>query len=284
MITGTVPHKRLQVFFRLVDGATPDEIEAVNEVLKTSLGGNGDGVQNSDRLMRLAGTVSWPPPRKVERGYVPEVTKLFATANPRAYRPDELIGLLTSKPEPYLAHNRKDGGGTSTRTGTSSGTGTAGIGTGSGEIRKRGRTDAEISALLERSRTAGSWHIPMLKAIASMIGRGWPNNAIRLLCAPYCEGKLNDADLDDMIDRGRKKWQKPDEEAEEPPADPYADVNRLNAEFAVLPIGGKTRVVKFGELDEFSRPRNHRDDPDHPGLRTAQQQVPAFLREQRRRS
>ena len=76
VITGTVPHKRLQVFFRLVDGATPDEIEAVNEVLKTSLGGNGDGVQNSDRLMRLAGTVSWPPPRKVERGYVPEVTKL----------------------------------------------------------------------------------------------------------------------------------------------------------------------------------------------------------------
>ena len=49
----------------------------------------------------------------------------------------------------------------------------------------------------------------MLKAIASMIGRNWPNNLIRPLCAPYCEGKLNDADLDDMIDRARKKWQKP---------------------------------------------------------------------------
>ena len=203
--------------------------------------------------MRLAGTVSWPPPRKVERGYVPEVTKLIATANPRAYRPDELIGLLTSKPEPYLAHNKKGGSGTSTSTGTSTGAGTGAgsAGTGSGEMRKRGRTDAEISALLERSRTAGSWHIPMLKAIASMIGRGWPNNLIRLLCAPYCEGKLNDADLDDMIDRARVKWRKPDEEAEEPNADPDADVKRLNTEYAVLPIGGKTRVVKFGELDEF---------------------------------
>ena len=144
-------------------------------------------------------------------------------------------------------------------------------------MRKRGRTDAEISALLERSRTAGSWHIPMLKAIASMIGRGWPNNLIRLLCAPYCEGKLNDADLDDMIDRAREKWQKPDEEAEEPNADPDADVKRLNAEYAVLPIGGKTRVVKFGELDEFPGRETIVMTQTDPGLRAAQQQVPAFL-------
>ena len=70
----------------------------------------------------------------------------------------------------------------------------------------------------------------MLKAIASMIGRGWPNNLIRLLCAPYCEGKFNDADLDDMIDRAREKWHKPDEEAIEPNADPDADVKRLNTD------------------------------------------------------
>jgi hypothetical protein len=29
------------------------------------------------------------------------------------------------------------------------------------------------------------------------------------------------------------------------------DINRLNRTYAVLPIGGKTRVVKFGELEEF---------------------------------
>ena len=84
-----------------------------------------------------------------------------------------------------------------------------------------------------------------------MIGRNWPNNLIRLICAPYCKDRINDADLDDMLNRARKKWRKPDEEAEEPNANPDADVNRLNAEYAVLPIGGKTRVVKFGELDEF---------------------------------
>ena len=128
--------------------------------MKTSLGGNGDGVQNCDRLMRLAGTVSCPPPHKVERGYVPEVTKLNVTANPRAYRPDELIGLLTSKPEPYLAHNRKGwhrqrrenrskGNGTGSSTTRASGDAGAGTGSAADGPRKRGRTDAEIAALLE---------------------------------------------------------------------------------------------------------------------------------------
>ena len=129
--------------------------------------------------------------------------------------------------------------------------------------RKRGRTDAEISALLERSRTAGSWHIPMLKAIASMIGRGWPNNLIRLLCAPYCEGKLNDADLDDMIDRARKKWQQAGRgggrtqrrsrrrcEALEHGARGAAD-RRQDPRRDIRRAGG------------VSRPRNHRDDPDN---------------------
>ena len=35
--------------------------------------------------MRLAGTVSYPPPNKVERGYVPELTKLTPMRTRRAY-------------------------------------------------------------------------------------------------------------------------------------------------------------------------------------------------------
>ncbi len=263
VLTGTIPNHRIQLFFKLEGPVTPDELEAVNEAMKTSLGGNGDGVQNCDRIMRLAGTVSYPPPHKVARGYVPELTKLYVTANAQAYRPADLISSLTNKPDPYLEHNKQAGTGSSgsnrsksngtggsTNNGASGG---AGAGTGSGGTgpRKRGRTDAEIAALLESSRRSGNWHIPILKAIASMIGRNWPNNLIRLICAPYCKDRINDADLDDMLNRARKKWRKPDEEAEEPNANPDADVNRLNAEYAVLPIGGKTRVVKFGELDEF---------------------------------
>ena len=82
--TGTIPHRRFQVHFELLgkpseDGLDPgnptaDELTAVNTALKELLG--GDDVQNADRVMRLAGTVSYPSPGKVERGYVPELVTL----------------------------------------------------------------------------------------------------------------------------------------------------------------------------------------------------------------
>jgi hypothetical protein len=52
-------------------------------------------------------------------------------------------------------------------------------------------------------------------------------------------------------DGTREKWGAPDEELVDPAAVGADDVARLNKAHAVLPIGGKTRVVTFGELDEF---------------------------------
>jgi hypothetical protein len=60
----------------------------------------------------------------------------------------------------------------------------------------------------------------------------------------YADGKT---DLRKEIERLREKFE---EQAFED------DVERLNKDHAVLPIGGKTRVVTFGEL------------PDFPGLKT----------------
>ena len=66
--------------------------------MRDCLGGNGDGVQNCDRVMRLAGTVSYPPPKKVARGYVPELTRLVTNKIRRAYDPELLIRLLRNEP------------------------------------------------------------------------------------------------------------------------------------------------------------------------------------------
>ncbi len=107
--------------------------------------------------------------------------------------------------------------------------------------------NSELMALLEASRTPGQWHNSMRDAIASMIGRGWPNSAIKVACAPYCKDGADDLDLVPLIEGAREKFDKPDEEL----AAPGADVTRLNKMHAVLPIGGKTRVVTFGELEEF---------------------------------
>ncbi len=87
-----------------------------------------------------------------------------------------------------------------------------------------------------------------------MIGRGWPDSAIKMTCAPYCDGSVKDADLQELIDTGRRGFNKPN--IEEPPSSDFSatnesDIDRMNKSHAVIPIGGKTCVVTFGELPDF---------------------------------
>jgi hypothetical protein len=65
-------------------------------------------------------------------------------------------------------------------------------------------------ALLEASRIKGHWRNKnMLPAVATMIGRGWSDGAIKMACAPYCDGGAEDADLKKLIDDQRKDFNKP---------------------------------------------------------------------------
>jgi len=75
-----------------------------------------------------------------------------------------------------------------------------------------GRTDDELLEKLEASRSPGKWHNSIRDAIATMIGRGWSDPAIKLACAPYCQGGANDPDLVPLIDGARGRWNKPNEE------------------------------------------------------------------------
>ena len=74
VMTGHTPHYRAHLWFRLEGCATADQLEAVNAALKKLLG--SDDVEDPGRLMRLAGTVSYPKPDKVARGYIPELVTL----------------------------------------------------------------------------------------------------------------------------------------------------------------------------------------------------------------
>jgi hypothetical protein len=226
--TGTVPHLREHLYFKLDGTVTPERLEAANTALCKLLG--SDAVQNPDRVMRLAGTVSYPSPKKKERGYVEELTALRVNKNARAYKADDLIGVVPAKDGfDIYAEGRGPG---------------------------QGRSDAELMALLKsvNGKDGGKekWHTPMCKAVATMIGRGMTDSAIKFACAAYCDGGLEDPELKELIDTGRKTFNKPSVEipVEGSPAK-ESDVVRLNKLHAILPIGGKTRVVTFGELEDF---------------------------------
>lgn len=77
---------------------------------------------------------------------------------------------------------------------------------------KRGKSDEELLGLLKQSRaTPGKgWREPMLLFIGSTIGKGWSDLQIKLACAPYSDGGIDDRDIQDLIHYTRKKFEKPE--------------------------------------------------------------------------
>lgn len=184
LITGTVPHTRAHLYFRLRESPTPAQLRAVNTALMKALG--SDAVHNNSRVMRLAGTINFPSPKKRKRGYVAELVSFHPVREPAKYPLDNLLALTPEAPK------------------STNGTG--------GERARR--TDEDLIALLKTSRGTSQWHTSLRDTIASMIGRGWGNLEIRLACAPYCDGGADDRDLLKLIVTGRKKFDKPDEKPE----------------------------------------------------------------------
>ena len=79
-ITGTTPNTRAQIWIKSAQPiASIAELEAATTALRDAFG--SDNVQNADRIMRIAGTVNFPPPHKTEKGYSVELTKLQIDRN-----------------------------------------------------------------------------------------------------------------------------------------------------------------------------------------------------------
>jgi Protein of unknown function (DUF3987) len=104
VVTGHTPCMRAHLYFRLDGAITFDGLGNANDSLKALLG--TDAVQNPDRLLRLAGTVSYPTSNKQERGYVPELVTLHHVPGWRAYRIEE----LTDAAPPESAGGRRGPG------------------------------------------------------------------------------------------------------------------------------------------------------------------------------
>ncbi|MGZ5874550.1 MAG: AAA family ATPase [Bradyrhizobium sp.] len=183
--TGTVPHLRAHLYFRIENGAERAKLVAALKSLKALL--RSDDVDNASRVMRLAGTVNYPAPAKQARGYVTELVTLHQHEAP-AYKADALISLApspASESNPFLIY-----------------------------AKQYGRHDEEEIAALLDTVGAGNWHIPMRTATAKMIGHGWSDTAIRLSCAQYCDAGYDDPDLTVLIDGAHAKFDEEEAEAD----------------------------------------------------------------------
>jgi hypothetical protein len=178
--TGTKPHLRAQPYFKIADGDDKGKLVAALKSLKALLG--SDNVDDAPRVMRLAGTINYPTKDKEARGYVPELVTLYKNEAAPIYRAEALINLA---PGAVVESNPF------TRLGES-----------------QGRHDeSEITDLLDIV-GPGNWHNPMRDATAKMIGHGYSDFVIKSICGPKCEGGFDDPDLAELIDSGRKKFDK----------------------------------------------------------------------------
>jgi RepB DNA-primase from phage plasmid len=186
--TGTVPHLRGQLLFRVSDIKDAEHQKQINEALQKLLGTDPQ-VVSAVQPMRLAGTVNYPTVKKAtERGYVVELTKLRKIADAPIYRAEQLIALAPAEEsDPFADHAEREGV-------------------------KQGKSDDELVSLLKQSRaTPGKgWREPMLKFVGSAVGKGWSDLQIKLACAPYSDGGIDDPDIEKLIDDTRKKFGKPE--------------------------------------------------------------------------
>jgi hypothetical protein len=81
VITGTAPHERRHAYWRLSEPCADLQLWRSKQSKIATLFATDGSVINASRVMRLAGTVSYPNTKKQTRGYVPELVTMTKRLN-----------------------------------------------------------------------------------------------------------------------------------------------------------------------------------------------------------
>ena len=81
VITGSMPHERRHAYWRLVEPCHDLSLWESKQALIATHARTDSMVKNSSRIMRVAGTVSYPDPAKQKRHYVPELVTMKIRAD-----------------------------------------------------------------------------------------------------------------------------------------------------------------------------------------------------------
>ncbi|MFG3595525.1 AAA family ATPase [Bradyrhizobium sp. RDI18] len=238
-ITGTAPHTRGQIWFKSAQPITDTaELETGLTALRDLF--DGDHVQNADRIMRVPGTVSFPSPDKVARGYVVELTTLQTARDAPTYPVEALCNLRPLK---------------STHKTPSTDTGSRGKSYADADLYQQhadrmagemGRlTDADIDARLARhaNGVGENWHNDLLAVTDEMLKRGCDTYTIRRAIAYACKNGMDDRDIGPLID---KRWLASMEEGIKAQREARAE-----KKFA----GAALSLTFFGEFEEKAKKR-----------------------------
>jgi RecA-family ATPase len=210
--TGKIPNPRVQPYWDLEEPTRNMEAWSRQQLALAEFYG-ADHVIDPPRIMRLAGTISYPSPKKIARGYITEpvtIRTLYSgeerppvsfEALAQAYPPVQTNGHTfytnghDNRHDPETGEVFEESPGTTDQT-----------------TRPNFQTDRRsIKSLIEHMiADKGGWHAAALTLTGHMINRGDPD-ALILALAPalttsgYTVAETH-AELSQMIRSGRDKW------------------------------------------------------------------------------
>jgi hypothetical protein len=194
VLTGVTPHRRPHLYWQLEE-PTQNMSAWTERQRNIAASVAGDAVINPSRIMRLAGTVNYPPPHKLERGYRMELTSLqteFSTERPPLT--PEQIDLAYPRREVLPAVNDIDLGGRTTLAAMSSG--------------------IRIADLINACRSGDEWHNNMVRLVAHLAAKGRSDAEILGLAAgltlPGYHIEQTQREMLVALRTARSKWSLPE--------------------------------------------------------------------------
>lgn len=195
VLTGKQPCARPHVYWELVQPET-DLVawKARQQAIAATLKSDGS-VVNPSRIMRIAGTVNWPKPKKIAKGYTQEVTELHI--HPEADRP------LVASERMARAFAVSASGAASPQQSTGNPGTLFHIDT--GEVSRK--SDAEYADILRRARTDGEKHTGVRDLAASLAGSGVPRHLAEAIIRDACP--VWDEGVEKLIETAYAKFSRP---------------------------------------------------------------------------
>ena len=212
--TGTEPHRRPHLYWQLDEpvGNMPAWTERQRGLAQSF---DGDAVINPSRIMRLAGTVNYPPRHKIERGYRMELTSLRTQFSDER-EPVSPEQISTAYPARASIH-----------------TADATLGDGQSTLQAMRRT--QIGDLIEACLSGDQWHNAMIRLVAHLAAVGRTSAEIMALAdhitLPGYNVDQTRREMQTALLGARSKWDIP-----EPKDDVTAEEGAREEADAIFPL------------------------------------------------
>lgn len=197
VITGTIPNNRPHLYW-LLDEPVRNLAAWTQRQSALAVALGGDPVINPSRIMRLAGTVNYPPPHKIQRGYRVELVTLDTQSDDERapIRPEQITAAFPPQ-RPSISSNHAQG-----------------IILPQGQNTLQAMRPTRLQDLLDACRNNHEWHNNMVRMVAHLAAKGRTDTEILAIAEhitlPGYTVAETRADMAKALQSARAKWSLPE--------------------------------------------------------------------------